>query len=190
MIFFFLIFKNQLRQRLCMWVCVSHSVGLTLCNPMSYSPPGFSVHGVLQARILEWVCLSFLQGIFLTQSSKLVPCSAGRFFTIWATREAQGKAIRSHKKRCHCFHCNQIDIEGHKNSFHWNKIWQFLCIKSGLSQTGWHWMFFLMSWTHLKDMHLNTKTKTKSDSLRVLITEEKRLGDFLSTRTLQKTETQ
>ena len=28
---------------------------LTLCNPMDYSPPGFSVHGILQARILEWV---------------------------------------------------------------------------------------------------------------------------------------
>ena len=50
-------------------------------------------------------------------------------------------------------------------------------------------MFFLMACTHIKDMHLNTKTKTKPDSLRVLITEEKRLGDFMSTRTLQKTET-
>ena len=31
----------------------------TLCNPMDYSPPGFSVHGVLQARILEWVAMPF-----------------------------------------------------------------------------------------------------------------------------------
>ena len=40
----------------------------TLCNPMNCSPPGSSVHGILQARILEWVdSLSLLQGIFLMQ---------------------------------------------------------------------------------------------------------------------------
>ena len=32
---------------------------LTLCNPMDHSPPGSSVHGILQARILEWVTISF-----------------------------------------------------------------------------------------------------------------------------------
>ena len=32
---------------------------LTLCNPMDCSPPGFSVHGILQARTLEWVAISF-----------------------------------------------------------------------------------------------------------------------------------
>ena len=40
---------------------------LTLCNPMNYSPPGFSVHGLLSARIVDWVAL--LQGIFPTQGS-------------------------------------------------------------------------------------------------------------------------
>ena len=32
----------------------------TLCDPMDYSPPGYSVHGVFQARILEWVAISSL----------------------------------------------------------------------------------------------------------------------------------
>ena len=32
----------------------------TLCNPMDCSPPGFSVHGILQARKLEWVAISFI----------------------------------------------------------------------------------------------------------------------------------
>ena len=41
---------------------------LTLCDPMGCSPPGSSVHGILQARILEWVA-TVLQGIFLTQGS-------------------------------------------------------------------------------------------------------------------------
>ena len=39
----------------------------TLCDPIDCSPPGSSVHGILQARILEWVAL--LQGIFPTQGS-------------------------------------------------------------------------------------------------------------------------
>ena len=42
---------------------------LPLCDPMDCSPPGSSVHGILQARILEWVSPSLLQGIFLTQES-------------------------------------------------------------------------------------------------------------------------
>ena len=33
-----------------------------LCNPMDYSPPGSSVYGILQARILEWVAISFSRG--------------------------------------------------------------------------------------------------------------------------------
>ena len=34
----------------------------TLCNPMDYSPPGSSVHVILQTRILEWVAISFPGG--------------------------------------------------------------------------------------------------------------------------------
>ena len=46
---------------------------LTLCDPMECSPPGSSVHGILQSRILEWAailgCHGLLQGIFPTQGS-------------------------------------------------------------------------------------------------------------------------
>ena len=38
-----------------------------LCDPMDCSPPGFSIHEILQARILEWVAIPFPQGIFPTQ---------------------------------------------------------------------------------------------------------------------------
>ena len=34
----------------------------TLCDPMDYSPPGYSVHGISQTRILEWVAISFSRG--------------------------------------------------------------------------------------------------------------------------------
>ena len=42
----------------------------TLYDPMDCSPPGSSVHGILQARILEWVAISFSRGIFVTQGAK------------------------------------------------------------------------------------------------------------------------
>ena len=46
---------------------LGHSVVSTLCDSMDYSPPGSSVHGILQARILEWVAMSSSRGIFSTQ---------------------------------------------------------------------------------------------------------------------------
>ena len=42
-------------------VCVSHSV-MSLCDLINYSPPGSSVHGILQARILQWAAISFSEG--------------------------------------------------------------------------------------------------------------------------------
>ena len=42
---------------------------LTLCNPMDCSLPGSSVHGIFQARILEWAAIPFSRGIFLIQGS-------------------------------------------------------------------------------------------------------------------------
>ena len=42
---------------------------LTLSDPINCSPLGSSVHGILQARILEWVAISFSRGIFPTQGS-------------------------------------------------------------------------------------------------------------------------
>ena len=56
---------------------------------MDYSKSGSSVHGILQARILEWIAIPFLQGIFPTQDQTQVSHIVGRFFTIWAMREAQ-----------------------------------------------------------------------------------------------------
>ena len=40
------------------YACMHAQLCPTLCHPMGYSPPGFSVHGILQARILEWVAIS------------------------------------------------------------------------------------------------------------------------------------
>ena len=49
---------------------------------MYCSPPGASIHGIILARILEWVAIFLLHGVFPTQSSlTTTPASAGRFFT-------------------------------------------------------------------------------------------------------------
>ena len=58
-------------------------------QPMDCSPPGSSVHGILQARILEQVAIPFSKGSSQPRDQTQVSCIAGGFFTIWATREAQ-----------------------------------------------------------------------------------------------------
>ena len=60
---------------------------LTLCDPMDCSPPGSSVHGILQARILGWVAISLSRGSSQPSNQTQVSCTAGRFFTVWAIRE-------------------------------------------------------------------------------------------------------
>ena len=53
-------------------LCVSLSGScLVLCNPLDCSPPGSSVHGILHARILEWVAMPSSRGIFPTERSNL-----------------------------------------------------------------------------------------------------------------------
>ena len=61
---------------------------LTLCDPMDCSLPGSSVHGILQARILEWVAILFSRGSSQLRDWTQVFSTADRFFTIWATRKA------------------------------------------------------------------------------------------------------
>ena len=61
---------------------------LTLCDPMDSSLPGSSVHGIFQARVLEWVTMSFSRGSSWPRDWTQVSCTAGRHFTLWATREA------------------------------------------------------------------------------------------------------
>ena len=57
----------------------------TLCYPMDCSLPYSSVHGILLARILEWVAIPFSKGSFQPRGWTQVTRIEGRFFTIWAT---------------------------------------------------------------------------------------------------------
>ena len=58
---------------------------LTLCDPMDYSLPGFSIHGIFQARVLEWVVISFSRRSSWFRDQTQVFSISGRWFTFWAT---------------------------------------------------------------------------------------------------------
>ena len=68
------------------WIEVAQSCP-TVCDPMDCSLLGSSVHGIFQARILEWVAIYFSRGTSQPRDQTRVSCIAGRCFTIWATRE-------------------------------------------------------------------------------------------------------
>ena len=60
----------------------------TLCDRVDCSPPGSSIHGILQARILEWVAISFCRGSSRPRDRTQVSHIAGRRFNLCTTREA------------------------------------------------------------------------------------------------------
>ena len=76
----------------CVCVLVTQSCP-TLCDPTTCSPPGFSVHGILQARILEWIVIPFSRGSSQPKDRTLVSCITGRFFTVRATGKSSSCLI-------------------------------------------------------------------------------------------------
>ena len=82
-----------------MWCCYIPSIVFTkwkkvkslscvwLCDPLDSSLPGSYVHGIFQARVLEWVAISFSRGSSQPRNRTRASCIAGRR-SIWATREA------------------------------------------------------------------------------------------------------
>ena len=62
---------------------------LILCYPMDCSLPGSSLHGILLARVLEWVAISFSRGASRPRDRTQVSRIPGRCLNLWATREAQ-----------------------------------------------------------------------------------------------------
>ena len=73
-----------------------------ICDPMDCSLPGSSIHGILQARILEWIVISFSRGSSWPRDRIQVSVIAGRFFTIWATREAHNQLYFNLKNGINC----------------------------------------------------------------------------------------
>ena len=61
----------------------------SLVTPMDCSPSGSSVYEISQARILEWIAISFSRGSSWPRNWTQVSCIVGRFFTDWSMRESQ-----------------------------------------------------------------------------------------------------
>ena len=75
----------------------------TLCNPTGCSPPGSPVHGILQARILEWVAMPSSRGFFDPRVKPTSPALAGRFFCFcfcFFTTRATWKGPRTDSTQC------------------------------------------------------------------------------------------
>ena len=103
---------------LCVHVCMCSVAQSSLCDPVDYSPPGSSVHGVSQARILEWVAISSSKGS--NQPKDQTPVSAalladslrysasqrskaGSFVETWVNLASvmQGEESQKEKNRCY-----------------------------------------------------------------------------------------
>ena len=93
----------------CMCVCVrvcvrtrSLSRVWLFCDLMDCSPPGSSVHGILQARILEWVAISSSRESFRPRDQTCVSSTGKQILYHWATREALGKIEDTQKNERKC----------------------------------------------------------------------------------------
>ena len=109
----------------------------TLCDPMDCSLPGSSVHGIFQARILEWVAISFSRRSSIPRDWTWVSCMVGRHFTVWATREVP------------CRLC--VYVNGVENL-------------QGIGVEGWYWnILFEQSWLwELSSCIIYSEKKEKS----------------------------
>ena len=76
---------NKIPQTYCYYCCLLTQLCLTVCNSMDCSPPGSSVHGILQAKILKWVAISFSKGSSWARDQTRISYMAGRFFTAEST---------------------------------------------------------------------------------------------------------
>ena len=84
------VYKEEFKSYALLLICP------TLCNGIDGSLPGSSVHGIFQARILEWVATSFSRGSSQPRDwtcVSCVSCTAGEFFVTELSGEVQGQSI-------------------------------------------------------------------------------------------------
>ena len=96
---------------------------LTRCDPMDCSPPGSSVHGFSQARILKWVAIPFSRGSSRFRNQTCISCFAGGFFT-----------ARSPGKSEHSYYCRI------KRLWNRNRVVKTMGKESACSAGDWGWI--------------------------------------------------
>jgi len=80
--------SHQSFQWMLCYAVLSHCHVWLFANPWTVAHQAPLSMGILQARILEWVAMPSSRGSFQLRGQTQVSCAAGRFFTVWATREA------------------------------------------------------------------------------------------------------
>ena len=113
----------------------------TLCNPMDCNPPGSSIHGIFQARILEWVAISFSRRSSRPRDWTRVSHIVGRR-SVWATREVQVSLFAIYSG-----HLMQR-VDSLENTLMLGGI-------GGRRRRGWQRMRWLNDITHSMDMSLS-----------------------------------
>ena len=108
---------------------VAHSC-MTLCDPKDCNPPGSSVYGISQARIPEWFTISSSRASSWPRDWTQVFCIAGRFFTIWITKEA----LIENEKTNH-----REDISKRHNLIRTVNQHTALSTHAASHQTAWYW---------------------------------------------------
>ena len=117
---------------------------------MDCSPPGSSIRGLLQARVLEWVAISFSRGSSQPRDRTRVSHIAGRRFTIWATREIQvgWGALKLHKFNIHVWNSSFVQIRN-KEVEDRQKLWSLLQYLQALQPLASNF-FLSLSWLIFK----------------------------------------
>ena len=116
---------------------------LTLCNPVDCSLPDSPVHGILEARLLEWVAIRFSRGSSWPRDRTWVSCIARKYFTIWGTRQAHRRYDMIYLlRRRYIFikdviYC--ISIFYLMNGMHWFLIQTILQV-CNKAQLGYRWL--------------------------------------------------
>ena len=82
--------------------CLVAKLSLTPCNPMEYSPPGSSIHGISQAWILEWIAISFSTGSSQPRDQTCISWVGRQILSRWATQKAHDHDTPSHNSMKEC----------------------------------------------------------------------------------------
>ena len=112
---------ERLEDHIFVW-CLESEVAqscLTLCDLMDCSLPGSSVHEIFQARVLEWVAISFSRGSSQPRDRTRVSRIAGRRFTVWATREAHVWCLTSLQTIRAFVLSTDANLTSFRCSWHW-----------------------------------------------------------------------
>ena len=88
-----------------------------LCDPMDCSLSGSSIHGIFQARVLEWIAIAFSRGSSWPRNRTWVSHIAGRCFTVWATREMV------HHRGLECESRKSRDTWSYRQIWPWSTEW-------------------------------------------------------------------